>query len=130
MTSLKQLLGDNVINFDKRQDLSDVKDWRGLDFDYFIANHVLYELDESELHQLCRELKKYLYKKKLVLIIGIAKQGILSRLGKFFLNRQDAHKDTKISPSEQIKIINTYFKIKKRFNFWFLTEIILISELN
>jgi len=29
---LKQLIGDTVINFDKRQDLSEVKDWKGINF--------------------------------------------------------------------------------------------------
>jgi hypothetical protein len=127
---LKQLIGDAVINFDKRQDLSEVNDWKDIEFNYFIANHVLYELEESELHQLCSELKKYFLERQLVIIVGIAKQGLLSKLGKFILNRKEAHQDTKISPSQQVKILKSYFKIRKSINFWSLTQIILITELN
>ena len=126
---LKQMIGKSVINFDKRPNLSDVQDWQGLEFNYFIANHVLYELDESQLHQLCRELHTFFLDTKFTIIIGIAKQGLLSQFGKFILNRKSAHQDTKISPSQQIKILETYFKIKQSINFWSLTQILVITEL-
>ena len=127
---LKHLIGDTVINFDKRRDLSEVNTWEDLDFNYFIANHVLYELEEFELHKLCQELQKHILKRQIVIIIGLAKQGLLSKLGKFILRRSDAHQDTKISPSQQVEILKSYFKIKKSVNFWSLTQIILITELN
>jgi len=127
---LKQLVGDTVINFDKRKDLSEIDDWKDANFNCFIANHVLYEFEEYELHKLCCELKEYFHERNFVIIIGIASQGILSKLGKLILNRKDAHKDTKISPSEQVKILESYFKISKRINFWSLTKIFLITELN
>ena len=84
-----------------------------LDFNYFIANHVLYEFEEFELHKLCQELQKHILERQIVIIIGLARQGLLSKLGKFILRRNDDHQDTKISPSQQVEILKSYFKIKK-----------------
>ncbi len=127
---LKKMIGKSVINFDKRSDLTDVKDWTDIDFNFFIANHVLYELDESELNQLCLTLSEHLSMRNFTIIIGIARQGILSKFGKLLLNQKNAHSDTKTSPSTQIKILKNYFKINKNINFWFLTQIFVITELN
>ena len=73
---MKHLIGDTVINFDKRRDLSEVNTWEDLDFNYFIANHVLYEFEEFELHKLCQELQKHILERQIVIIIGLARQGL------------------------------------------------------
>lgn len=125
---LKKMLGDSVINYDKRNELSEVNNWKDCKFSCFVANHVLYEFSEDALHELCQELNEIMTNQDLKLIIGIGTQGVVSKIGKIILNRKDAHKDTKISPSTQIKILSQYFEIKKIINFWFLSKIIIIEN--
>jgi|TARA_B110000003_G_C16605706_1_gene517432 hypothetical protein len=125
---LKEMIGKSVTNFDKRSDLTEIPDWKDCQFNYFVANHVFYELSEEELHSVCREIKQRMLNQNITLIIGIARQGMLSRMGKLVLNRRNAHQDTKISPSQQIKILKQYFNIKRSINFWFLTQILITSD--
>jgi len=41
----------NILGFDKIKSLSDIIDWREIDFDVFVANQVFYLMNEKEFRK-------------------------------------------------------------------------------
>ena len=95
---LKRMLGakKKVVGYDVISELSDVSDWREVDFDVLVANQVFYSFSEAALESLLRELKQK--NPTLELVVGISRQGLLNNIGKYLLGRPDAHSATKIGP--------------------------------
>jgi len=98
----KKLINQNVLNYDINPEFSDYSDWRKLNFDFFIANQVFYLFSQDELEKLLDELK--FKNPELIIIVGISYQNTLTKILKFIFNFKNAHKFTKLSYKQQIKI--------------------------
>ena len=114
-SELKKLLPDSkVIGFDIVPELSDISDWRLMNFDVLVANEVFYSFSEEALQKLLEELRSK--NKNLELVVGISKQGILNNIGKFLLGKVDAHSATKIRPKKELKILEKFCVIQYKIN--------------
>ena len=117
---LKKKVIITVYNYDKVMYYSDYKNWKTLDFNYFVANQVIYLFSEEELINLLDSIKKI--NSETILIIGISKQNLFSKILKNVLNFKNAHLFTKLNYKEQIDILNyKCVMIKKIDNFFLIT---------
>lgn len=103
------LVGANVIGYDIIPSLSDVVDWRSVDFDIFVSNEVFYSFSENELEELLLELKEK--NVNLELVVGISRQGLLNNIGKYLLGRSDAHSAKKLDPKKELEILERHCRI-------------------
>ena len=123
---LKKLLGNsNVTGYDIIPELSDVKNWEDAEFDIVVSNQVFYSFTAFELNLFLKALKSK--NKKVHLIVGISKQGILNNVGKIIFGAADAHSATKIKPKEEEKILFKYCKLLKKESVMFLSDIYLFE---
>jgi SAM-dependent methyltransferase len=112
---LKRMLGKGkVVGYDIIPELSDVPDWRAVDFDVLVANEVFYSFSEDALDNLLRDLKHK--NPALELVIGISRQGLLNNIGKYLLGRPDAHAATKSGPKKEVEILERHCRVIRRKN--------------
>ncbi len=115
---LKRLLKNaKVIGYDILPSLSDVKDWRSVDFDVLVANEVFYTFNEDDLEKLLVDLKRK--NKALELVVGISRYGLLNRIGMRLLGRPEAHSAVRIGHQKEVEILERHCKVtrkKKVFN--------------
>ncbi len=114
-----------IINYDIIKELSDIKDWRKVKFDYLVSTHVFMYFKKNDLKYLLLSLKKH--NKKLKMIVTISRQSLLNNIGKFILNEKDAHKGTFLQPIKEIELLKSEMKIIKRINIFFLSDIYLLE---
>lgn len=120
---LSKLLNKKIFNYDKKKDLSEVDDINKIKFNVIVVNHVLMYLNKKEVIDLFDSIKKK--NPKCEFIFGIGKQNIVSKVAKTLTFNFDAHKDTLMSYSEQLDLIQTKLKIIKiKKNIFFMTDII------
>jgi hypothetical protein len=125
---LKSMLknsNNSVINFDKEKQLSEVDDWKTVDFDILVANEVFYSFKSSQLINLLNELKDH--NPRLKLIVGISKQSFLHNLGKYILGYDDAHNATILKPKEEIKILKTHMHVIAHKSVWYLCDVYILK---
>lgn len=123
---LKRILPDaKVIGFDIIPSLSDVEDWRPVDFDVLVANEVFYSFSENRLEELILELKRKNI--NLELIVGISHQGVLSNIGKYLLGKPDAHSATKTEPKKEVEILLRHCKVNRKKNVLHLAAVYSLS---
>ncbi|WP_198288658.1 MULTISPECIES: class I SAM-dependent methyltransferase [unclassified Pandoraea] len=118
---LKQMLGPRVIGYDIVPELSDVDDWRSVNFDVLVANEVFYSFSESDLDNLLKELRSK--NRDLELVVGISRQGALNNIGKFLLGRPDAHSATRVGPKKELEVFERHCTIVRRKNVWNLANV-------
>jgi hypothetical protein len=123
---LKNIIKDrnkmvNVINYDIEPDLTEIKDWRDVDFNIVVANEVFYTFDQIALESLMVELKKK--NKNLEIIVGISKQSIINNIGKIILGEGGAHNSTVLNPKEEIAILLKHMEIIDHKSVWYLADI-------
>ena len=116
-----------IINYDIINELTEVKDWRKVRFDYLVSTHVFMYLKKKELEKLLINLRKH--NQNLKLIVTISKQGLLNNLGKFILNETEAHKGTLLKTNSELKLLKKKIKIIKKRNIFFLSDIYLLEFL-
>ena len=64
---------------------------------------------------------------KIFFLIGIGRQNLLSKIGKFLLAQHKAHDETKISYNDQLDLINKDLRIINKSNVFHLTDIFYCS---
>jgi SAM-dependent methyltransferase len=113
---LKRMIdgGGRVIGYDIIPELSDVSDWRVVDFNVLVANEVFYSFSEGALESLLRELRQK--NPALELVTGISRQGMLNNIGKYLLGRPDAHSATKIGPKKELEILERHCRVIRHKN--------------
>ncbi|MGZ8954501.1 MAG: class I SAM-dependent methyltransferase [Methylovulum sp.] len=123
---LKRLLpNSNIIGYDIIPALTDVDDWRLVDFDVLVANEVFCTFEEEQLDALLAELREK--NSKLELVVGISRHGLLNNIGKFLLGRPDAHASTKLMHKEELDILLRHCEIKHKKNVLFLANVFVLS---
>jgi pantothenate kinase len=126
---LKKRLGKNkrikVIGYDIVKRLSDVQNWKMVNFDYFISCHVFTYFKKESIKNIITYLKKNRPNSKV--IVAITRQGWLNKLGAFILNEPEAHTNFNLTPNQELKILTNYMKVKKKINIFFLTDIYVLE---
>jgi SAM-dependent methyltransferase len=123
---LKRLLrGYKVTGYDVIPALSDVADWRSVDFDVLVANEVFYSFSEDQLEELLSDLKEK--NPSLELVVGISRQGVLNHVGKYLFGRPDAHAATRIGPRRELEILLRHCRINRRRCVFWLADIYSLS---
>jgi SAM-dependent methyltransferase len=123
---LKRLLSDaKVLGYDIIPELSDVADWRSVDFDVLVANEVFYSFSEADLEELLLELKQK--NPAIELVVGISRQGLLNNIGKYLLGRPGAHSATKIGPKKEAEILERHCRANRKKNVLNLANVYSLS---
>ena len=120
----KKLKEKKVFNYDIKPEFSDFNTYKDLNFDIVVFNHVLMYLYPEEIEKLFNELK--LMNSNCKIILGLGKQNIISKIGKFITGHFNAHNDTRSSYKDQIDILSKksdILRIKK--NIFYMTDIYL-----
>lgn len=119
---LKRMLpGARVIGYDVVPSLTDVPDWRPVDFDVLVANEVFYSFHEAELEGLLKELRGK--NPKLELVVGISCQGWLNRLGMLLLNRPRALSAARMGPEREVEVLLRHCRILRRKGVFHLARV-------
>ncbi|MBI4052746.1 MAG: class I SAM-dependent methyltransferase [Candidatus Diapherotrites archaeon] len=118
---LKKLLGEKVTGFDVLPELSDVKDWRAVDFDVVAANEVFYLFSEKELEKILREFKAK--NPGTELVVGIARQNLLGGILAVLAGEPDAHSNTLLPPQKELEILQRHFRLKARKSVFWLCDV-------
>lgn len=121
----KKLPKKKILNYDINPDISEIDNFQNYKFEIIILNHVLMHMNKIQIEELFSNLKKI--NPKLIFLIGVGKQNFLSKIGKFILQRHDAHDMTSISYHDQLKIMCNNLQIKNKKNVFFLTDIFCCS---
>ena len=118
----KTLKNVKVLNYDIKPKFSDLKSYKNLKFDTVVFNHVLMYMRPKEINDLLDELKEM--NPSLEIIVGLGKQNIVSKIGKFLTGNYKAHENTMSTYKDQISILQkkTNF-LKKKSNVFFMTDI-------
>ena len=122
---LKKNKNIKVIGYDIVSQLSDVKDWKRIRFDYFISTQVFVYFTKKKLNELVIYLKKNYPNVKV--IITISNQGWLNKLGAYILNEPEAHTNFILTPDQEIGIFKKHMKIIKEKNILFLSKMYLLK---
>lgn len=123
---LKRILPNaNVVGYDILPALTDVDDWRNVNFDVLVANEVFCTFEEEQLVSLLLEIKKRRPHSELV--VGISRHGLLNNIGKFLLGRPEAHASTKLMHKEELEILLRYCEIKRKKNVLYLANVFVLT---
>lgn len=123
---LKQMLMKHnshvkITNYDIKKELSEIDDWRDVDFDIIICNQVFYTFDRLELVNLLSDIKDL--NKGIEMLVGISRQGLLNDIGKIILGEIDAHSNTKLEPREEINILLEKMDLIAKSSIWGLADV-------
>ena len=110
-----------VYNYDLNQKYTEISSIENLKIDAVVVNHVLMYMNKNKIDYLFKFIQEL--NPNAFFIIGISKQNFLSKIAMILSFNFDAHKGSITSYNEQISLIHTYFKIKKKYNIFFMTDI-------
>lgn len=119
---LKSTLGaEKVFGYDIISELSDVSDWRTVDFDVLVANQVFYSFSAHALECLFQDLRQK--NPAMELVVGISRQGVMNNAGKYLLGRPDAHAASRLTPKQEVAILEKYCEVIERRSCMALADI-------
>ena len=122
---LKELLPGKVIGYDISPELTEIKDWKKAKFDVVVSNEVFYLFSREGLIRLLGEI--YKVNPNAELIVGISRQGIINKILSVLAGEGDAHDDTKLSPSEEIKTLKQKMDVIKKKTVFFMCDVYLLK---
>ena len=99
------------------KELSDVEDWKSINFDTIVFCEVLYLINPEDLKKLLNDLR--IINSKLEIISVISTQSIINKVASKLLGHPDAHGDTKTHPKLEREILLNHCNLldnKKFFN--------------
>ena len=114
-----------ILNYDINPDVTEIKNYKTHNFDIIILNHVLMHMNENQINNLFYNLKKI--NSEMLFLIGMGRQNVFSKLGKFILGQHKAHDKTYISYLDQLNLIKKNLKIINKKNVFYLTDIFCCS---
>jgi len=124
---LKKLLGAKVVGFDVLPELSDVSDWKAVDFDVVVANEIFYLFSEKELEKTLLEFKAK--NPGTELVVGIARQNLLGGILAVLAGEPDAHSNTLMQPKKELEMLQKHFRLKARKNVFGLCDVFYFKPL-
>jgi hypothetical protein len=122
----KILKNQKVLNYDINPNYTDHDDYKKLNFDIVILNHVLMYMEDEEILSMFRNIKKINAKCKFV--IGIGKEGFVNKLAAILALNFKAHKGTRNNYKHQLSLIKSKMDIiDVKKNIFFMTDIFYTS---
>ena len=124
---LSKLLPDKkILNYDIKKEFTDHEDYKNLNFDVVVLNHVLNYFEFNQIVNLFNSFKKI--NSECEIIIGIPKVNWLSKLAKYILFEFGAHKNFITDYKTQIDIIKKHtVLISEKKNIFFSTDIFYLK---
>ena len=110
-----------IVNYDVIQENSEVKEWQGVRFDVFVANHVFCLFTETELEDIIQKIKQI--NPNVEMIVGVCRAGLVNSICKTLANQKNAHSYNRINATEEISILEKNFKPIGRKNVFFMTDV-------
>ena len=107
----KRLLGFNIIGYDKRNELSMIKDYKTLKPDLIFCLAVFEYFDKKELINLIKNFKKM--NDKLKLVVSMPKENLFSRLGNYLFGFRKVNTNTKCNHKDVKNILSLYMVLEK-----------------
>ncbi len=128
--SLKKLIRKkfkyaNIINYDVLRNLSEIDDWKKIDFNKIVFCQVLYLLDEQEITDILKFIKSK--NKNVKIFCCFSCQGFLNRLFAYILGHKNAHTYTLTTPEQEEKLLLDFCTIEKKFNFFNIFKIFVLK---
>jgi len=124
---LSKLLNKQILNYDIKPELTEIKNIDSNKFDIIVINHVLMYLTKNEIQELFNKIHNL--NSSCIFIFGIGKQNIISKIAKTITFNFYAHSGTITSYSDQLELVKKNFKIIKKKNIFFMTDIFLSEYL-
>jgi cyclopropane fatty-acyl-phospholipid synthase-like methyltransferase len=121
-SKLKELLPNKkIVGYDIDPEVTEIDDWKKVDFDVVVSNGVFYLLTKQELKEFLIDV----YKKNPMaeLIVNISRRSWINKLLLKLTRREDDWKDTRTMPNEELKILLEYMKIIEKTSIFFMTDI-------
>ena len=132
--SNKRKIIHKIYNYDILEEMSEIKDWKNINFDIFVAIHVFSLFDVNELEQLINKIKKI--NTNAEIIVGMERPRnvliklIINIIIKLFNgNEKIGTCFNKITVEEELKILLKYCKIIDKRNIFFMTNVIRLKFL-
>jgi hypothetical protein len=118
-------VAEKIVNFDIIPELSDVEDWRSIDFSVLVANQVFYSFSIESLEELALGLSKRHSLEYLV--VGISRRGFLNKLGLFLLTGTTSYPLAKLTATEELQLLSKYFSVQSVHSVLCLTDVYLMK---
>ena len=107
----------NIFNYDKDEKLTDIKNWKEIDFDTIVFCQVLMYIDKKNIIEIFKEINN---RKKIIdIIVLFSTQSFLNKIFALLLGHFSAHKNTTTLPMEEEEICLENFILVKRKNYFF-----------
>lgn len=117
--------GVDVTGYDVISELTEVDDWRNMQFDVVVANQVFYCFTVEMLEGFLLELKNH--SPNVEIIVGISRRGFLNKVGMLILRKFGAHDEAMMTYSQELETLLKYCLLKKRKSVFGLTDIFLFT---
>ncbi|MDB4042674.1 class I SAM-dependent methyltransferase [Gammaproteobacteria bacterium] len=117
---IKQDPSVSITGYDIDPNLSKISNPFLVSYDMWVFNHVLMYMNQTEIENLFREIKRL--NQDALLIIGLSRQNFISKFGAFFLN-PEAHDGTISSYETQRKFIDLELEICSLERIFFMTDL-------
>jgi len=118
----KKLPGKKILNYDINKNYTEFDDYKKLNFDIVVFNHVLMYMSKMEIISTFDNIKKI--NRNCEIIVGMGKEGLVNKFAAIATFNFSAHKGTIVTYEQQKKILNEKTKILKvKKNVFFMTDI-------
>lgn len=114
-----------ILNYDINPNVTEIQDYKNYNFDIIILNHVLMHMNKKQINNLFYDLKNI--NSKMLFLIGMGRQNIFSKVGKFILGQHKAHDKSFVSYFDQLNLIKKNLEIIKKKNVLYLTDVFYCS---
>ena len=118
----KRLPKQKILNYDINPNYTEYDNYKKLNFDIVVFNHVLMYMKKEEIISTFENIKKI--NENCEFIFGIGKGGFINKLAALISLNFTAHKGTLTTHKEQIDILKNQMKIlKTKKNIFFMSDI-------
>ena len=118
----KRLDQKKVLNYDINPNYTEHDDYKKLNFDIVVFNHVLMYMEKKEIISTFQNIKEI--NKDCELIFGIGKEGFVNKIAAAAALNFSAHKGTLTTYKQQKEILNSSTQIlKSKKNIFFMSDI-------
>ena len=109
--------GAKIIIYDKVKELSEINDYKTVNFDIIIFCQVLMYIDENEVKKIFDYLNSL--DREIIIITCFSQQTLVNKVFGYLLGHPNPHKDTVLFPDRENEIFKKFFIKKKRIKFLF-----------
>ena len=111
-----------IINYDIIEELSEIKDWREINFDTIVFCQVLVLIEPIQIRNILDFIKRK--NSNVEIITVISSQSIINKIGGIILGHFDSHGDTKTEPTVEKQIFNEKCSLIHKSSYFNLFEIL------